>query len=179
MVQMDENGCGRRVDMLEDDVPVLMDPRQMEEEILPMEKKRQRVLLVERVVTGLFALAVVLWLIGDERRLGVEVGGTRRGVVASTLPVLCFGMLKFKDQMFTYPHPLFWRLVTSISLLYLMLIAYLSMQTTDDARKFMVRMNFRTHALTSFFCCGRWKCQQRSDHDACGSLRASSFFPLV
>lgn len=74
-----------------------------------------------------------------------EIGSTEAnvkvGLVAAAIPLLTYGVLQFKNGIFTRPHPAFWRLVMGISLLYLMALVFFLMQSPADARHILTYLD--------------------------------------
>lgn len=59
----------------------------------------------------------------------------RRGVGVSVFIVLVTGVLVFPSGPFIRPHPIFWRLVFGISMIYMVGVTLLLFQNKEDARK--------------------------------------------
>lgn len=57
-----------------------------------------------------------------------------RGVLAAALSFIFIGVVQFGDGPFIRPHPIIWRLVLSVSILYLLALIVLLFQTVDVAR---------------------------------------------
>lgn len=55
--------------------------------------------------------------------------------MAVLVSFLYIGALMFKSGPFIRPHPLFWRLILSASVLYLLIIIFLLFQDINDARQ--------------------------------------------
>ncbi len=60
-----------------------------------------------------------------------------RGLGAAAISFLFIGTTQFSDGPFIRPHPIFWRLILSLSILYLLTLIVLLFQTVDDARQWM------------------------------------------
>lgn len=58
-------------------------------------------------------------------------------IFACVLCICVFGSLFLPDSLLRRPHPIFWRLIMSIAILYLLFITYLLFQDRDDARKLL------------------------------------------
>uniref|UniRef100_A0A8C6SIN8 Phosphatidylserine synthase n=1 Tax=Neogobius melanostomus TaxID=47308 RepID=A0A8C6SIN8_9GOBI len=61
----------------------------------------------------------------------------RRGIVASILVFLCFGVTQAKDGPFTRPHPAYWRFWLCVSVVYELFLIFILFQTVHDGRIFM------------------------------------------
>lgn len=61
---------------------------------------------------------------------------TIRGLSFAAIFLIMFGITQFKDGPFIRPHPLVWRAVLVVSLIYLMMLVVLFFQRLDDARLF-------------------------------------------
>eukprot|EP00056_Hartaetosiga_gracilis_P008553 m.122267 g.122267 ORF g.122267 m.122267 type:complete len:1192 (-) comp12936_c0_seq8:116-3691(-) len=59
----------------------------------------------------------------------------RNGLVFGSLVFLAHAALQFSDGPFIRPHPVVWRLVLGISLLYLIFLVYILFQNPDDGRQ--------------------------------------------
>lgn len=62
---------------------------------------------------------------------------TKRGIVASILVFLCFGVTQAKDGPFTRPHPAYWRFWLCVSVVYELFLIFILFQTVHDGRQFM------------------------------------------
>ncbi|XP_071618496.1 phosphatidylserine synthase 2 isoform X6 [Heliangelus exortis] len=62
---------------------------------------------------------------------------TKRGIVASILVFLCFGVTQAKDGPFSRPHPAYWRFWLCVSVVYELFLIFILFQTVQDGRKFM------------------------------------------
>ncbi|XP_016099477.1 phosphatidylserine synthase 2 [Sinocyclocheilus grahami] len=60
-----------------------------------------------------------------------------RGIVASILVFLCFGVTQAKDGPFTRPHPAYWRFWLCVSVVYELFLIFILFQTVHDGRQFM------------------------------------------
>jgi len=59
------------------------------------------------------------------------------GILACVLCICVFGSLFLPDSLLRRPHPIFWRFIMSIAILYLLFITYMLFQDRDDARKLL------------------------------------------
>ncbi|KAK7891611.1 hypothetical protein WMY93_023574 [Mugilogobius chulae] len=62
---------------------------------------------------------------------------TKRGIVASILVFLCFGVTQAKDGPFSRPHPAYWRFWLCVSVVYELFLIFILFQTVHDGRIFM------------------------------------------
>uniref|UniRef100_A0A4W4DNY8 Phosphatidylserine synthase n=1 Tax=Electrophorus electricus TaxID=8005 RepID=A0A4W4DNY8_ELEEL len=62
---------------------------------------------------------------------------TKRGIVASILVFLCFGVTQAKDGPFSRPHPAYWRFWLCVSVVYELFLIFILFQTVQDGRLFM------------------------------------------
>ncbi|XP_061629497.1 phosphatidylserine synthase 2 isoform X2 [Phyllopteryx taeniolatus] len=62
---------------------------------------------------------------------------TKRGIVASILVFLCFGVTQAKDGPFTRPHPAYWRFWLCVTVVYELFLIFILFQTVHDGRQFM------------------------------------------
>ncbi|MEE6499376.1 hypothetical protein FKM82_003427 [Ascaphus truei] len=60
-----------------------------------------------------------------------------RGIVASILVFLCFGVTQAKDGPFSRPHPAYWRFWLCVSVVYELFLIFILFQTVHDGRQFM------------------------------------------
>jgi len=65
------------------------------------------------------------------------VVNVERGIYAAVTLVLVLGTLAFKDRPFIRPHPLFWRLVMAIGLVYQLFLVFLLFQNLSDVQQMM------------------------------------------
>ncbi|XP_014673444.1 PREDICTED: phosphatidylserine synthase 2-like [Priapulus caudatus] len=64
----------------------------------------------------------------------------KRGLIAVVCAFLLFGVIQTPDGPFKRPHPVVWRFVFCISILYELALIFILFQTVGDARKLMVQM---------------------------------------
>ncbi|KAL7867614.1 hypothetical protein SRHO_G00089980 [Serrasalmus rhombeus] len=62
---------------------------------------------------------------------------TKRGIVASILVFLCFGVTQAKDGPFSRPHPAYWRFWLCVTVVYELFLIFILFQTVQDGRLFM------------------------------------------
>ncbi|XP_065911554.1 phosphatidylserine synthase 2-like isoform X2 [Dysidea avara] len=60
-----------------------------------------------------------------------------RGVIAVIIIFLLIGIIHMPDGPFIRPHPVLWRLVLCISILYVLMLIYILFQTADSARQLL------------------------------------------
>lgn len=63
------------------------------------------------------------------------VGNTKVGVASAAAVFLVFALCEFPDGMFRRPHPLVWRVVTGLGVLYLLFLVFMLFQNLDSARR--------------------------------------------
>ncbi len=61
----------------------------------------------------------------------------KMGIFGCVICICVFGSLFFPDSLLRRPHPIFWRLIMSITILYLLFITFMLFQTRDDARNLL------------------------------------------
>uniref|UniRef100_A0A8C7QM76 Phosphatidylserine synthase n=1 Tax=Oncorhynchus mykiss TaxID=8022 RepID=A0A8C7QM76_ONCMY len=89
-------------------------------------------------VTVLFILTCVLvYVTLLEETPQDTTYNTKRGIVASILVFLCFGVTQAKDGPFTRPHPAYWRFWLCVSVVYELFLIFVLFQTVRDGRQFM------------------------------------------
>jgi len=59
------------------------------------------------------------------------------GIFVCVLCICAFGSLFLPDSLLRRPHPIFWRFIMSVAILYLLLITFILFQDRDDARKLL------------------------------------------
>ena len=59
------------------------------------------------------------------------VGNTKVGVASAAAVFLVFALCEFPDGMFRRPHPLVWRVVTGMGVLYLLFLVFMLCQNLD------------------------------------------------
>lgn len=59
------------------------------------------------------------------------------GIFACVICICVFGSLFLPDSLLRRPHPIFWRMIMSIAILYLLFITYMLFQDREDARKLL------------------------------------------
>mmetsp|Transcript_17448 Transcript_17448/g.37901 ORF Transcript_17448/g.37901 Transcript_17448/m.37901 type:complete len:395 (-) Transcript_17448:53-1237(-) len=93
-------------------------------------------------LTLLIALVLSLLYIALQRPPDASSqSNTLYGAILSGVPLLLYGCLQFRDGLFRRPHVIVWRLVMGISLLYEMLLVFILMQSSTDARALMNLMD--------------------------------------
>ncbi|XP_004851784.1 phosphatidylserine synthase 2 isoform X1 [Heterocephalus glaber] len=68
---------------------------------------------------------------------------TKRGIVASILVFLCFGVTQAKDGPFSRPHPAYWRFWLCVSVVYELFLIFILFQTVHDGRQFLKYVDAR------------------------------------
>ncbi len=64
-----------------------------------------------------------------------------RGAYASIAGFLVFSMIQFRDGPFIRPHPVFWRVVLGVNLLYELALVFLLFQDLNSARSMMTYLD--------------------------------------
>jgi len=59
------------------------------------------------------------------------------GVYAAIASFLLFAMIQFRDGPFIRPHPVFWRIILGVNLLYELALVFLLFQDLNTARHMM------------------------------------------
>lgn len=62
---------------------------------------------------------------------------TKRGVIACICAFILFGITQTPDGPFKRPHPVLWRFVFCVTIIYLLALIFILFQTADDARLLM------------------------------------------
>lgn len=65
----------------------------------------------------------------------------KRGLVACASFFVLFGVTQTPDGPFIRPHPVFWRLILCLSVLYEIALIYILFQTADDARQLLTHLD--------------------------------------
>jgi phosphatidylserine synthase 2 len=88
---------------------------------------------------SLISLAIICSLIFYLSRFstGIFEEDAKRGVVGCILCAFAFGCMYFPDSLLRRPHPIFWRLITTCALIYLLFITFILFQNVDEAKKFL------------------------------------------
>lgn len=55
-----------------------------------------------------------------------------RGLATASAIFLIYAALQFKDTLFVRPHPVIWRIVNGVGILYLMLLVFMLFQVKFD-----------------------------------------------
>lgn len=121
----------------------------MEETVDDQEDTQNQWTSNPHTLTGAFVLMV--WIVfaafhdsedsdsplAGEEALVQRVEDLKRGVKYAVVFFLTYCSLQLPDGHFTRPHPIVWRLLTGVFILYEMLMILLLFMSTDDARSFM------------------------------------------
>lgn len=87
-----------------------------------------------RTITALIVVSAVLVWIATYHDNGDVAQNSKRGLLSGAVIFLVFAVCEFPDSIFRRPHPLFWRFVMGVSLLYLLVLVFLLFQSLDSAR---------------------------------------------
>lgn len=87
-----------------------------------------------RTISALVIVSLVLVYVATFHDAGNTAENTKRGLLSGAVIFLVFAVCEFPDSIFRRPHPLFWRFIMGISLLYLLVLVFLLFQSLDDAR---------------------------------------------
>jgi phosphatidylserine synthase 2 len=71
---------------------------------------------------------------------GFEIN-TKYGLFTSCLIFLLFSSVEMRDGLFVRPHPVIWRVIKGIAVIYLLVIVFLLFQTVDDARLLLKKID--------------------------------------
>ncbi|KAI9100975.1 phosphatidylserine synthase 2 [Phlyctochytrium arcticum] len=93
--------------------------------------KPRTVRLLLLMLAGLVYLALFI-LTGDDVVFNVKVG-----LCAAAVVLLLIGMLQFRDGPFIRPHPAFWRVVLSASVVYQMILVFILFQSKHSMRQLL------------------------------------------
>ena len=74
----------------------------------------------------------------------------KRGILASSFVFLAFGITQAKDGPFIRPHPVLWRLLLCVSVLYELGLVFLLFQTRDVARQLLTFLDKRLNVEIDF-----------------------------
>ena len=66
-----------------------------------------------------------------------EKGSVASGLGVAACAFLTYCAVQVRDGLMYRPHPVFWRVVHGIGILYMCSLTYLLMQSPDDARKYV------------------------------------------
>jgi len=84
------------------------------------------------------ALAVHFAWSTEQREMEQNI---KYGLVAMCISFLIFSAVQMHDGLFVRPHPIFWRVVMGIGVLYIMLLVFILFQTVEDVRIFLKRID--------------------------------------
>ncbi|GFR70841.1 phosphatidylserine synthase [Elysia marginata] len=89
-------------------------------------------------ITALFIFSAILLYVAvfEEPSLDTDYNA-KRGLFAICLAFLLFGVINSPDGPFIRPHPVFWRLVLCMSILYELALVFLLFQSVSDARNLL------------------------------------------
>ncbi|XP_043438086.1 phosphatidylserine synthase 2 isoform X1 [Prionailurus bengalensis] len=107
---------------------------------------------------------------------------TKRGIVASILVFLCFGVTQAKDGPFSRPHPAYWRFWLCVSVVYELFLIFILFQDTTVARvPQSADLLSLHHQVLPSSTWGAWRISLDSGpphpHHVCPSLRCRVFVP--
>lgn len=88
------------------------------------------------VLTTLMLVLCYLTFLEDSEEFSSEYNA-KRGVIASILVFLAFGVTQAKDGPFLRPHPVIWRFILCCSVIYELCLIFLLFQSATDARRWM------------------------------------------
>lgn len=92
-------------------------------------------------LTALLVSAGIIFALGLHCENSVT--SARNGVHAAIAVFLLFSAVQLPDGLFRRPHPVFWRVLLGISLLYLCLLVFIFFQPLDEARLFFKHFDER------------------------------------
>ncbi|KAL0217355.1 hypothetical protein RCL1_007936 [Eukaryota sp. TZLM3-RCL] len=88
----------------------------------------------------LFALFLSICLLSFTTfylRIDTKYTSFQHGIIASCCFFLIYSAFQLRDSVFQRPHPVMWRVIKGLSLLYLLLLIFLLYQPIDWSRQFM------------------------------------------
>lgn len=91
----------------------------------------------------MFSLVLVYVALWEERAVNDSDYNAKRGIVAVILAFVLFGVTITPDGPFRRPHPVLWRLMLVLSIVYELCLVFLLFQTVDDARQLMQHLDSR------------------------------------
>jgi phosphatidylserine synthase 2 len=68
---------------------------------------------------------------------GTFEDNAKRGIIGAVIAFLSFGIIYLPDSMLRRPHPIFWRIIQSLAILYLIFITFILFLNRDQARQFL------------------------------------------
>ena len=100
-------------------------------------KGRQGSLLSKpRSISVLFgALVVLVWYALKSKSDNTLYSNTWHGLIAASVMYVCIGTVHLPAGPFIRPHPVFWKGVLAISILYLLLLVFMLFHEIGDARQ--------------------------------------------
>eukprot|EP00727_Mastigamoeba_balamuthi_P005744 m51a1_g179 hypothetical protein (441) ;mRNA; r:591800-593862 len=102
-----------------------------------LEYNTTAVLLRPHSITAMILLLAWLVYVACFRSSADPLSNARWGLFGVVVAFLLFAMLKFPDSLFRRPHPLVWRVVLGVGVLYMLALTFLLFQNVDDARQMM------------------------------------------
>ncbi|KAI3378688.1 hypothetical protein SNEBB_005613 [Seison nebaliae] len=90
-----------------------------------------------RITVLILLISVLFYVALIEPTSTDSTNNCRRGIIACGILLLIFGITQTPDGLFVRPHPVVWKTVLTISLLYEMILVYLIFQNVNDARKLL------------------------------------------
>jgi len=91
-------------------------------------------------VTALVVICSIIYALAFQEKnflLNYFQGNTKMGIFGCVICICVFGGLYLPDSLLRRPHPIFWRLIMSFAILYLLFMTFLLFQNRDDARKLL------------------------------------------
>ena len=99
-----------------------------------------KVFAIPHNVTALVVICSIIFALSQREKYnipGLFEENAKMGIIACIICICVFGSLFLPDSLMRRPHPIFWRLIMSFSILYLLFITFILFQSRDDARAFL------------------------------------------
>ena len=87
------------------------------------------------------ALVVLVWYALKPKFDNTLYSNTWRGLIAAAVMYVCIGTVHLPAGPFIRPHPVFWKSVLAVSILYLLLLVFLLFHELDDARQLVALLD--------------------------------------
>jgi len=118
----------------EDDIPTTA-PEQEPPKAFLEEEEFLEFLYKPHTLMGLCLTVSVLAYLAFGRGTTTSEENLKAGILACCIAFLLYCVLQLRDGMLIRPHPIFWRLVNGMSIIYLMGLIFISMLDVDYVRK--------------------------------------------
>lgn len=103
---------------------------------LVIKGRRGSLLSKPRSISVLFgALVVLVWYALKPKSDNTLYSNTWRGLIAAAVMYVCIGTVHLPTGPFIRPHPVFWKGILAISILYLLMLVFMLFHELGDARQ--------------------------------------------